>query len=371
MAGIIGIVRYLSVLLAVAFFLGLGTGTSWAYRDYFTAEQRALLPKIQKVLVEVIALTDKGPADSKPLADVLVRRLSEMGYTVVTDPSQPHDVVFRVKCEEHRVWEGTATAGGDADLADAPARLWKGPACQFNYFLGGTKIKWQKEVRTDFQDSAQAAQAANAGDPGAYAMRKLRDRLEEYDFPVIITAEWSQADRLAKVLESGQTNQFRKLKIVSIMGEMVNDSTLPPQALTTLKNALKDKDLAKQAAVALGNLSPDSIPMLIDMLKTVKEPELQAAAAKGLGQIGALQGDPRIILPLLEVLEAPNTDVTVLTEVAWALGKVPDKRSAEPLYALDRKLRLNPSNRNDPKIQKLLEAVFWAIKQVDTWDQFS
>lgn len=371
MTKIIGILRHISLLLAIGLSLEFGAGPSWAYRDYFTAEQRALLPKIQKVLVEVIALTDKGPADSKPLADVVVRRLSEMGYTVVTDPSQPHDVVFRVKCEERKVWEGTATTGGDADLADAPSRLWKGPACQFNYFLGGAKIKWQKELRTDFQDSAQAAQAANAGDAGAYTMRKLRDRLEEYDFPVIITAEWSQAERLAKVLEASSINHLRKLKIISVMGELVSDQTLPPDAIATLQNALKDKDLAKQAAVALANLSHDSIPFLIDMLKTAKQPDLKAAAAKGLGQVGGMQGDPRIVPPLLEVLNDPNADIVVLTEVAWALGKLPDKRSAEPLYALDRKLRLNPHHREDPKIKKLLEAVFWAIKQVDTWDQLS
>jgi HEAT repeat protein len=188
--------------------------------------------------------------------------------------------------------------------------------------------------------------------------------LEEYDFPVIITAEWGQADRLAKLLEAGNTNHFRKLKIISVMGEMVNDTTLPPQALATLKNALKDKDLAKQAAVALGNPSKDSIPLLIDMLKTSQDPELRAVAAKGLGQIGGLHGDARIVPPLIEVLQAPNTDYAVLAEAAWALGKLPDKRSAEPLYALERKLRQN-RDRDDPKLKKLQEAVFWAIKQVD------
>jgi hypothetical protein len=60
--------------------------------------------------------------------------------------------------------------GSDADLPDSPSRVWKGPACQFNYFLGGTKIKWQKEIRTDFEDAVAEAQKANVGDPGAYAM---------------------------------------------------------------------------------------------------------------------------------------------------------------------------------------------------------
>ena len=37
---------------------------AWAYRDYLSAEQKAQLEKIQTVLVEAIALTDKGTADA-------------------------------------------------------------------------------------------------------------------------------------------------------------------------------------------------------------------------------------------------------------------------------------------------------------------
>ena len=60
----------------------------------------------------------------------------------------------------------------------------------------------------------------------------------------------------------------------------------------------------------------------------------------------------------------------MLTEVAWSLGKMPDKRSIEPLYALDRKLQAIRDPENI-KLKKLKEAVFWAIKQCDTWDQYS
>ena len=76
------------------------------------------------------------------------------------------------------------------------------------------------------------------------------------------------------------------------------------------------------------------------------------------------------MLPLLEILKDPNTDWMLLTEIAWALGKMPDKRSIEPLYALDRKLQAmrDPENMT---LKKLKEAVFWAIKQCDTWDQYS
>src|SRR5947208_10550340 len=85
--------------------LAITSGTSWAYRDYFTPEQREQLAKVQTVLVEAIALTDKGSIDSNQLREVATRRLSELGYTVVIDPAKPHDVVFRVKCEQRKVWK--------------------------------------------------------------------------------------------------------------------------------------------------------------------------------------------------------------------------------------------------------------------------
>ncbi|MBM4124778.1 MAG: HEAT repeat domain-containing protein [Nitrospira sp.] len=353
-------------IAAIALLLALASGTSWAYREYFTAEQRDHLAKAQTVLVEVLALTDKGQGDQTALAEVVVRRLHEVGYTVVTEPARPHDVVLRVKCEQRKTWEGTATMGSDADLPDSPSRVWKGPACQLTYLLGNMKIKWQKEVRTDFEDAAEAAQKANAGDPGAHAMAALKNRLDQYDFPVLLTAEWGQADRLMKMLDAPGTNEIRKLRVIALLGDMLSHEALPQ-----LKEALKDKDLAKQAAVALGNIGKDGIPILIDILKTSKQPDLQAAAAKGLGQVGALHGDPSIIPPLLEMLDAPGIDITVQTEIAWALGKLPDKRSVEPLFALDRKLQKIRTDPPDPQIKKLKEAVFWAIKQCYTEDQYS
>jgi hypothetical protein len=343
----------------------LSDGPSWAYRDYFTPEQKEQLAKIQTVLVDAVALTDKGSVDAGPIREVAVRRLSEIGYTVITDATKPHDVVFKVKCEQRKTWEGTTASGGDADLPDSPSRVWKGPACQLNYALGSMKIKWQKEVRTDFEDAADAAQKANAADPGGYAMTKLKERLEAYDFPVIVSADWGQADRLLKVLDDSSGNQMRRLKVISLLGEMQADAALP-----RLKEALKDKDLSRQAAESLGNIGRDGIPLLVDIMKTSPDIDLQAAAAKGLGRVGGLYGDATIVPPLLDKLQNPNTDWVVLTEVAWALGKMPDKRSIEPLYALDRKLQAirDPENM---KLTKLKEAVFWAIKQCDTWDQYS
>jgi hypothetical protein len=56
--------------------------------------------------------------------------------------------------------------------------------------------------------------------------------------------------------------------------------------------------------------------------------------------------------------------------VAWALGKIPDKRSIEPLHDLDRKLQALRDPENVP-LKKLKDAVFWALKQCDSWEHIS
>jgi hypothetical protein len=86
-------------LLYVTWVLVLLPGASWAYRDYFTTEQKAQLAKIQTVLVDAIALTDKGAVDAGPIAQTVSRRLGELGYTIVQDRVKPHDAVVKVKCE--------------------------------------------------------------------------------------------------------------------------------------------------------------------------------------------------------------------------------------------------------------------------------
>jgi len=345
--------------------VALPSPPSWAYRDYFTPEQKARLEQIQTVRIEAIALTDKGTVDAAPIAEVVARRIGELGYRVVGEPSKPHDVVIKVKCEQRKIWEGTTAAGGDADLPDAPSRLWKGPACQMTYLLGTVKVKWQKEVRTEFEDAERAAQSAHAGDPGAYAMGKLKEALETYEFPLLLAAEWDQPERLLKLLDRSDTPQARKVKILSLLGEMQADEALPK-----LRETLNDRDLAMQAIGAMGNLGKEGIPLLVDIMNTSPQLELQAAAAKGLGQLGGMHGDVSVVAPLLAKLKDPKTDWSVLTEVAWALGKIPDKRSIEPLYDLDMKLQTVRDPENVP-LKKLKEAVFWAIKQCDAWEHIS
>jgi hypothetical protein len=336
----------------------------WARRESLTELQKQQLLHIDRILLDVLALTDQGQADATPFRELVAKRLGELGYTIVSDPSQPYDVVFKVKCEQRKIWEGTTNMGSDADLPDSPSRLWKGPACQLTYLLDGKATGWRKEVRTDFADAQQAAEAAKAGNPSEYAMVKLQERLEDYDFPSLVTADWGQEERLFKLYDNPATPSARKVKLISLFGHLFSNKSVP-RLLVALKGS--DPEIAKAAALALGNIGQkDTIPILIDTMKS-GPPELRAAAAKALGIVGALHGDFTIIDPLLETLKKDD-DVVVKTEVVWALGKLPDRRASEPLVALQNSLAHIHGNDMDPKVAKLKEAVNWSIKQIDTWE---
>ncbi|MGC3975530.1 MAG: hypothetical protein QM771_14280 [Nitrospira sp.] len=200
---------------------------SWARREALTAEQKSQMERIDRVLITVLALSDKGAVDAGPLVEVAANRMKEFGYTPVTDPTQPHDVELKIKCEQKKTWEGTTTMGSDADLPDAPSRIWKGPACQLGYLLNGKKMAWRKEVRTDFDDAQAAATLAKAGDPTAYAMARLQTRLEEYDFPALITAEWGQETRLFQLYDDPKTPVARKVKLVALFGDLFSVKAIP------------------------------------------------------------------------------------------------------------------------------------------------
>lgn len=353
-------------LLISVLLLCVAPPESEARRTHLSAEQKAKLAKVQTVYVNVLALTERGRRDPAPLLAIVKERLEELGYTVVTDRRQPHDVEFKVKCEERKTWTGTTRAGGDAELPDAPDRLWKGPACLFTYSLDGQDLGWYKEVRTSFEDAIAEAKAAGVSDSGQYALDRLAEQLKTYDFPIAVTAEWGQIDRLLALLNNPSTHKVRKLKILSVLSEMNADEALP-----RLTEFLKDKDLEQEAITALAGAGAESIPILIDLFQTATQPQIKAVAAKTLGHVAATTSDPRTIPPLLEYLKdqlphintSEDIDFPVLTEVVWALGKLRDERAIEPIAKLQEKIWLIYDNSQAMK--DLREATNWTYKQLD------
>ena len=349
-----------------ALFIVFCASEGLARRTHFTPEQKAQLEKAQTVYVKVLALTERGRGEAAPLVEVVQRRLKEVGYTLVSDRKQPHDVEFRVKCEERKKWVGTTRSGGDAELADAPARLWKGPACLFAYYLKGRDLGWYKEVRADFEDAIQAAKKAQAKKSGDYALSQLKIKLEEYDFPVMLTAEWGQDERLLKLLNNPKTSKQRKLKILSVMTSIKSHEALPH-----LKEIIKDKSMTKDGIAALTATGSDAIPLLVELFNTAPDSFTRAAAAKGLGTIGASTGDPAITPPLLHYLEtnlqkmesSQDIDFPVLTEVVWSLGKLRNEQSIPPIRELEKNVWLIYDTSKE--METLREATNWTVKQVD------
>ena len=358
--------RGISLFICVFISLFLLSDVS-ARRSYLSQEQKNKLAKVNDIYVKVLALTERGRGDAAPLVEVVSRRLGELGYTIVTDRKQPHDVEFRVKCEERKKGARTTRAGGDADHPDNPARLWKGPACLFSYFLEGRDMGWHKEVRTDFEDAFAAAKAAKVKKSGDYALSQLKLKLEEYDFPVKLAAEWGQDYRLLALLDDPKTSKKRKLAILSVMTNLQSHKALP-----YLKEILQDKELALEGIAAIITTGSDGIPLLTEIFNNPEENStVRAAAAKGLGKIGAATGNPSITPPILDYLvknlkkmeTSSDIDFPVLTEVVWSLGRLRTEDSIPPITELERKVWLIYDNSNEMK--ELRDAVNWTIKQID------
>lgn len=354
-----------SVFLIFAI-LCVGGIPSEARQIPLTPEQKTQLETAKTVLVEVLALTEKGTYDASPLAATVKARLEEIGYTVTTDRSQSHDVEVKVKCEEAKTLTGTSPSGGDVDLADAPNRLWKGPACLLTYFLQQNNFQWKKEVRTTFPDARQAAQQAQVDDAGKYAMDQLNQRLAEYDFPVLLSAEWGQIDRLLKLLENPNTPKLRKVKILSTLSDVHAEEALPQ-----LTKLLESTDLQQETINALSGAGADSIPVLIDLFQTSPQANMRAEAAKALGDIAAKTGDPRPIPPLVQYVSillpqlktSEDIDFPLLTEVVWAIGKQRWERSLKPIRELQQKIWVIFDNSKE--MAGLREATSWTYKQID------
>jgi hypothetical protein len=352
--------------ITIVLFVGLFVSESSARRTYLDQKQKAQLDNIQTILIHVLALTERGKIDGTVIENIVRQRLEELQYTVVTSPDAPFDVRVNVKCEEQKKWVGTTRAGGDADHIGAPARLWKGPACLFSYQLDGRDLGWYREVRTTVEDASEAANIANAPQSGPYAIQQLAERIQEFDFPVMIAAEWGHDSRLFELLNNPQTPNKRKLRILSLLPQVQSHDTLP-----FLKELIQDPELAEEAIVALSSTGSEAIPLLTVIFQTRTDSAIRAAAAKGLGKIGSHTGDPSVTPPMLDYLvenlthlkTSSDIDFPVMTEVVWSLGKLRDEKSIAPINELQGKIWLIFDTSKE--MAHLRDATNWTYKQID------
>ena len=197
-------------------------------------------------------------------------------------------------------------------------------------------------------------------------MTHLNQRLAEYDFPILLSAEWGQVDRLLQLLEDPKTPKLRKVKILSVLSELHAEEALPK-----LTQLLESTDLQQETINALSGAGADSIPLLIDIFQTSTQSTIRAEAAKALGSIAAKTGDPRTIPPLVhyvstvlpQIKTSEDIDFPLLTEVVWAIGKSRWEGSFKPIGQLQEKVWLIFDNSKE--MANLREATSWTYKQLD------
>lgn len=345
--------RLLATVIAIASWLP----PAEARREMLAAADKERLQQADRIRIEALALTDKGAADAAGIGAAVATRLKELGYHVAQDQTQPHDVTVKVKCEEHKTWEGTARSGGDADSPGGVSRLWRGPACQVSYRLEGLKSDWRHEIR-GAASNGNGSGGNYAGDPGATALTELAARIGQDSFPILLAAEWGQSARLLSLLEKPGADTAVKTTVITLLGGMAATDAMP-----ALSRAINDPDLgvAQAAAVAIGTIGHrDGIPLLLSLFKQGR-PELHLAAAQGLGRLAPLHPQTDVVPELVAAL--PQATVPVQTEIVRALATTADRRSYQAIRDLNREVQARSIADASPDIQALKKALGVAIDQ--------
>ena len=314
------------------------------------------LSSAQTILLKATNKQTSGHmADSTFIQKIFSTRMEELGYTVLTDSLKKHDVVVELNCENQTPKDNRTLRSVGKNQMNPFTQ--EGPPCKLRYFYEGRPIPWQRINRIVYAEGVKVAKALPINHPAYSTTSQTIDYLEQYDFPLLLSAEWGHIDRLIRIFHSPETTHIRQRFIISLLGEI---HATP--AFSFLVKTLQKEHLITTTARALGHFGEQARPYLMDLLKTSSKPEVLAAAAYSLGNVGALTGDTRSTPLLLKILTTPGVDIDVRTEIVWALGKAPDFSAFQTLEDLERDVW--QTTKNDPGLQKLRQAVDWSIREV-------
>lgn len=346
---------YTTIILGLGWVLGMSITVS-AEPPAVTNHSAVPLEQVQHVLIETLALTEKGLQDSATLQQVVSERLAQVGFTPVSDANTPHDITVRVKCEEQKTSTRPSKHRKSSHPSAAASRLWKGPACHISYHQHGQPALWSWEVRTPFEDPREAAKAAGATNAGLYALQELQAQLAQDEFPLYLAAEWRQTDRLIHLFQQATDQLDRRRLILQLLGPLNS-----PATLSTIEAATQDPALALTAITALGEQGEVAIPPLTNILDTAGSPESQLAALQALGEIATHSTTPALYDLFIQQLQ--SQDPRMQSIAVRALGSLGDLRAITPIEALNIQAWSNPSTNAD--MQALREALNWSLYQLD------
>ena len=313
------------------------------------------LQQVQDVLIETLALTERGLQDSTAIHQVVSERLAQAGFTPIHDINSPHDIIVRVKCEERKTRTGPSKHRKSSHPLSTASRLWKGPVCHISYRNQGKPALWAWEVRTSFENPRQAAKAAGNTNSGLYALQELQFQLAQDEFPLYLAAEWEQADRLIHLFHQATDQIDRRRLILQLLGPFSS-----PTVLSTLQEATKNSVLAVTAIRTLGDQGEVAIPILAKILDTSANQEQQLTALQALGEIATHSKAPALYDLFVQQLQ--SKDPRMQTIAVRGLGKLGDQRALIPLETLNLQAWSNPSTHAD--IQALREALNWSLFQL-------
>ncbi len=288
------------------------------------------------------------------IRDIFSKRMGELGYATKTDANLKFDVTVALNCKEQ------VTQTRPTDHSKKLSRLeyvGHGPPCSFQYQFRGEPIPWQRIDRLIYAEAVKVTKTLDFPSQGLSPSSRIEAFLKEYDFPLLLAAEWTHIDRLIKIFHASETTHLRQQFIISLLGEIH-----ATQAFSFLVNTLKEHHLTAESARALGHFGEQARTHLLELLQTSHRSEVQAAAAYGLGLVGALTGNTSSTPHLLKILTTPGVDLRIQTEVVWALGKAPDFSAFQTLSKLEERIWQMPSQ--DPELLKLHKAVDWSIREV-------
>ncbi len=304
------------------------------------------------ISVQASATVQHQAVNADSLLHIIRSRMEKVGYEVATQSAKNHNVTIKVRCEEPTL---STNSNEPHQPMLAPPVV---PPCTLQYFFQEVPQEWQRIDRIIYNAGVSAAQRAAITFSGSHnALPFSSQFLKEFEFPLLLSAEWNQIGRLFTILKAEGTLLSRKQYILQLFGE-----TQAQEAFPFLIHALDDPELQVSAAQALGHFGKKAQPHLIPVLKTHRSIQMQAAAAKSLGQIGAATGDTSLTPLYLEIIHSPGRDTTVIIECVWALGKSPDFQAHPTLEKLERQIWNTRSH--DPMLQQLREAVDWSIREV-------
>lgn len=357
--------RVLLCLCVLVFVTGPSDGM--ARRVHLASEQISQLAQIRTILLTSSVRTEDGLFQSEALHALVAKRFQELGFSVVSDSVASHDVEFRVFCEERKRFVGTTPGGGDAELEEAPDRLWNGPACRFRYHLNGADLGWLTEVRGPSSDEKVGIRESGEAFEQSAVFASLLQEVARSEFPLLVMADWGHASRLASLLLDPETQPSQQQLIVQQLAGF-STSTFLPSLLTVIQR----QHFPVEAVEALASAGEEGLPHLVALFQDRNQlPMIQASAARGIGRIYGTTGNRAAFEPMVEYLaEAVDSiaspddiEFPVLTAVVWSLSKSRSDRVLGLLHLLQAKIWIyhDPSEN----MQELREAVSAVSKFLD------